>query len=109
MKTIKVVGFGMEEIRYYPINDENLMCFYVDEDGDYFESKDGYAKGFYNNGKIICDENREIFDEVEFKIVSSEVDFYGVGYDKVIALVDGEEKELVSSRWNGSSEYYFEN
>lgn len=108
MKVIQIMNFGNDdEVRYYPIGDEELVTLNCDEDGDYVVDDDGYCQGFRVKDKLITEENCEVFNEVEFKIISSEIDFFGIGYDKIIALVDGEEEVLVSSRWEGSTDYYF--
>ena len=51
-------------------------------------------------------EDMERWTKVDFKILNTEADFYGAGYDKVTCLINNEKVDLIESRWKGQNGYY---
>lgn len=104
------------EIKMY--NDDTRRIYFVkelveigvDEDNDWAENTtEPFTTGFY------CDEEQrwyadwedlESFTVIEnYEELGSITDFYGVGLDKIVANIDGETCDLVSSRWQDDCHY----
>lgn len=108
---IKVLLNGEEENKYFLINEDELKDLNVDEDGEWIEDNEvNFAQGFCYDDKWIVDHESSCqgFEIVDFKELNRSYDLYGIGYDGITALVDGEEIELKISRWQGQTGYYTE-
>lgn len=104
MKSFIVCNYGDDTRRLVSVEDDcYLNNLVLTEDGDIFESEEGTLEGLNIAGDYILECNCDIFYEVDFKEISRETDFYGTGYDKVVALVDGEEETLKANRWTSGN------
>lgn len=105
---VKIIFYGDDTVYYYPIYKSDLLDLNIDENNDYYEEKDSGIIGFFdkNNNEYITDDNTENFEVVTFEKEKYESNYYGTGYDRVVAKIEGYNEELVKSRWSGSTGYY---
>lgn len=92
--------------RYYKIKDSDLFNLDIDMNGNLLKKDDGFTLGFLFNNKWISKNNSEVFEEVYIEKLDIKENYYGYGLDKLTALVDGEEMELIESRWEGQTNCY---
>mgnify|MGYP004508972661 CR=1 FL=1 len=92
--------------KYYKIKDNDLVNLDIDIDGNLFKKEDGFTEGFMCNHKWISKNNSAIWEEVIIERIDVKENFYGYGLDKVIASINGEERELIESRWEGQTNCY---
>ena len=108
---VEIKEYNSNERRFYVVAKEDLKFVNVDEDNDYYFDEDGFTKGFEYNDRIFADdESLDVFNVIEeYKILNTEIDADGTGYDKIRMIIDGiEEIEVWSSRWQGKEGYYFQ-
>lgn len=111
MKMARITEFGSETTKFYVLGGAfELTEVNIDD------IENGYEKGFLNeNREWITEDNVDNFDIIQAEKVSTELDYYSKGVDKVILSIkdeytnEYEEVEVVSSRWENQCAYYFIN
>ena len=101
---IEIVEYITEKKRYIFIDDENFATGSYDEEGNFIVDHKGEYKAFYDDGSWHDEQDFDNFNIIkEFKELDRDIDFYGVGYDRIKALIDGEEVYLSASRWTSGN------
>lgn len=99
---VEVVPYNEEEQRkYYFVTEDdfsnNLECR---EDGEITESDNGTLRGFYTGDKWILVDGYDVCNIVsDYQEFRTEYDYYGTGYDRVLAACNSELVFLKSSRY----------
>lgn len=95
-----------------PVSSEDVVSYSWDDDSEeWIEDSDGDFLGFKvwngSNYELYIDHemNCDIFNEIEFEILETKVDFFGTGIDKIVAKYEGEEEIFEHSRWQGDIGY----
>lgn len=89
---VEVKEYNSNERRFYIVDEQDLKFVNVDEDNDYYFDEDGYTRGFEYKDRILADdESLDTFNVIEdYKILNTEIDANGTGYDKLTLEIDGE-------------------
>lgn len=99
MKVIEIQKFGDDERRVVLIDNDDFAKGTYDEEGNFVVDENGEYKAFYSD-RWHDELEFDIFNEIkDYKELCREIDYYGTGYDRITAMVDGEEVYLSASRW----------
>ena len=99
-KAIQVIEFGdtSDKGRIYLVDESDFIKANVNDYFEVYEAEDGKYEGFRvlvgNEFEYVLKDYVRVYKEVDFKIVKSEIDGFGEGYNRVIALIDEKETEL---------------
>ena len=106
MKAIIVKEY-LRPSKLFVMKDEDVKKVKRNKNNKWNFDKDGTVDGFEFEGQIYADSKElETWQEVEFTKLDSCLNFYGRGYDRVTALINNKEIELIESRYKGQSGYY---
>ncbi|MNM42874.1 hypothetical protein D3C81_537240 [compost metagenome] len=108
-KYVEVRFYNNDEKRFYDVS-EGLTKLGVDEDNNWVPDDLGFfCEGFHDGSKWITnhESDTEYFNEVDLEVIFSDTDFYGTGIDSLTVSIDGEVSEVLRSRWQGSTGYYY--
>lgn len=106
MKAI-VIKEHLGQSKLFVLKDQEVKKVNINKDKKCYFDKNGTYDGFEFEGRIYAEcGDLEAWKEVDFTKLSSCLNFYGKGYDKVICLINNKETELIESRYKGQCGYY---
>ena len=93
--------------KLFVLKDNELRKVNLDKKNNWYFDEKGVTEGFEFQGQIYADSKEmERWANVDFKILNTEADYYGAGYDKVTCLINNEKVDLIESKWKGQDGYY---